>query len=111
MGAEFKNVRCWNLGFILIVIEGTMYVGFVTSNIYNRLFTKVLNNGDVFVFPVGLIHFQLSVGKTNALAFVSLSSHPGVITTTKANFGSNPLNNPDVLIKAFLVDKNVVNYL
>ena len=43
---------------ILTVIEGTLYVGFVTSNPDNRFITKVLNKGDVFVFPIGLIHFQ-----------------------------------------------------
>ena len=33
---------------ILVVVEGTLYVGFVTSNQDgNRLFTKVLNKGDV----------------------------------------------------------------
>jgi quercetin dioxygenase-like cupin family protein len=44
---------------ILTVLEGSLYVGFVTSNPDNKLFTKVLNKGDVFVFPEGLIHFQL----------------------------------------------------
>ena len=29
---------------ILVVLEGTLYVGFVTSNPENRLFTKVLLN-------------------------------------------------------------------
>ena len=41
---------------LLVVIEGTLLVGFVTSN-PNKLFTKVLNKGDVFVFPIGLMHF------------------------------------------------------
>ena len=48
---------------ILVVLEGTLYVGFVTSNPENRFFSKVLNKGDVFVFPIGLIHFQFNVGK------------------------------------------------
>ena len=39
---------------ILVVVEGTLYVGFVTSN-PNRLISKVLYPGDVFVFPIGLI--------------------------------------------------------
>ncbi|KAG8649821.1 germin-like protein subfamily 1 member 7 [Manihot esculenta] len=96
---------------ILVVIEGTLYVGFVTSN-PNRLITKVLYPGDVFVFPIGLIHFQFNVGKTNAVAFAGLSSqNPGVITIANAVFGSNPSINPDVLVKAFQLDKNVVNYL
>ena len=97
---------------ILVVLEGTLFVGFVTSNPDNRLFTKTLNKGDVFVFPVGLIHFQLNVGKTNALAISGLSSqNPGVITIADAVFGSNPPINPDVLTKAFQLDKNVVEEL
>ncbi|KAF2295650.1 hypothetical protein GH714_033416 [Hevea brasiliensis] len=96
---------------ILVVLEGTLYVGFVTSN-PNRLITKVLNAGDVFVFPIGLIHFQFNIGQTNAVAISGLSSqNPGVITIANAVFGSNPPINPDVLTKAFQVDKNVVNYL
>ncbi|XP_022720001.1 germin-like protein subfamily 1 member 13 [Durio zibethinus] len=97
---------------ILVVLEGTLYVGFVTSNPDNRLITKVLYPGDVFVFPVGLIHFQFNIGNTNAIAFAGLSSqNPGVITIANAVFGSNPPINPDVLAKAFQLDKNVVKYL
>ncbi|XP_021833320.1 germin-like protein subfamily 1 member 7 [Prunus avium] len=98
---------------ILVVLEGTLYVGFVTSNgDGNHLFTKVLNKGDVFVFPIGLIHFQLNVGHVNAVALAALSSqNPGVITIANAVFGSKPPINPDVLAKAFQVDNKVVNYL
>ncbi|XVF42390.1 hypothetical protein PTKIN_Ptkin01aG0358300 [Pterospermum kingtungense] len=97
---------------ILVVIEGTLYVGFVTSNPDNRLFAKVLYPGDVFVFPIGLIHFQFNVGKTEAVAFAGLSSqNAGVITIANAVFGSNPPINPDVLTRAFQLDKNVVTYL
>ncbi|XVF57026.1 hypothetical protein PTKIN_Ptkin06aG0169700 [Pterospermum kingtungense] len=97
---------------ILVVVEGILYVGFVTSSPENRLITKVLYPGDVFVFPVGLIHFQFNVGKTNAVAFAALSSqNPGVITIANAVFGSNPAINPDVLVKAFQLDKNVVKDL
>ena len=97
---------------ILVVVEGTLFVGFVTSNPENRLFTKTLNLGDVFVFPVGLIHFQLNVGKTKAIAISGLSSqNAGVITIADAVFGSNPPINPDVLTKAFQLDKNVVEEL
>jgi quercetin dioxygenase-like cupin family protein len=97
---------------ILTVLEGSLYVGFVTSNPENRLITKVLYAGDVFVFPVGLIHFQLNVGKTKAVAIAGLSSqNPGVITIANAVFGSKPDISDDVLIKAFQLDKNVVDYL
>ncbi|XP_020209034.1 germin-like protein subfamily 1 member 17 [Cajanus cajan] len=98
---------------ILIVIEGTLYVGFVSSNQDgNRLFTKVLNKGDVFVFPIGLIHFQLNVGYGNALAIADLSSQsPGTITIGSALFNSTPPISTEVLTKAFQVDKSTINYL
>ncbi|MBA0794070.1 hypothetical protein Gohar_018429, partial [Gossypium harknessii] len=97
---------------ILVVVQGTLYVGFVTSNPDNRLFTKVLYPGDVFVFPLGLIHFQFNIGHTNAVAFAALSSqNPGVVTIANAVFGSDADINPDVLAKAFQLDKNIVNQL
>ena len=93
------------------VLEGTLFVGFVTSN-PNPLISKVLNPGDVLVFPIGLIHFHYNIAKTNGVAFAGLSSqNTGVITTANATFGSNPPINPDVLAKAFQLNKNVVNYL
>ncbi|XVF56967.1 hypothetical protein PTKIN_Ptkin06aG0163800 [Pterospermum kingtungense] len=97
---------------ILVVVEGTLYVGFVTFNTDNRLITKVLYAGDVFVFPVGLIHFQFNIGKSNAVAFAGLSTqNPDVITIANAVFASEPAINPDVLSKAFQLDKKVVTYL
>ncbi|XP_061342581.1 germin-like protein subfamily 1 member 13 isoform X1 [Gastrolobium bilobum] len=97
---------------ILVVVEGTLHVGFVESNPNNRLFTKVLNKGDVFVFPIGLIHFQQNVGFGNAIAIAGLSSqNPGVITIANVVFGSKPPISPEVLTKAFQVDKNIIDYL
>ncbi|WOL16235.1 hypothetical protein Cni_G25017 [Canna indica] len=100
---------------ILTVIEGELYVGFVTSNINgvgNKLFTKVLKKGDVFVFPQGLIHFQFNKGHANAVAIAGLSSqNPGVITIANAVFGSKPPISDDVLAKAFQVDQKTVDWL
>jgi len=89
---------------ILTVLEGTLYVGFVTSN-PNKLFTKELNKGDVFVFPEGLIHFQFNpVHDKPAVALAALSSqNPGVITIANVVFGSKPPISDDVLAKAFQV--------
>ncbi|RVX18835.1 Germin-like protein subfamily 1 member 14 [Vitis vinifera] len=73
---------------------------------------KVLYKGDVFVFPIGLIHFQFNVGKTKAVAFAGLSSqNPGVITIANAVFGSDPPIDPDVLTRAFQLDEDVVKDL
>jgi quercetin dioxygenase-like cupin family protein len=97
---------------VLTVIEGSLYVGFVTSNPNNQLITKVLQKGDVFVFPVGLVHFQKNVGYGNTVSISALSSqNPGVITIANAVFGSKPGIEEDVLAKAFQVDKYVVDRL
>ncbi|XP_041026699.1 putative germin-like protein 2-1 [Juglans microcarpa x Juglans regia] len=94
---------------ILLVLEGSLEVGFVTSNPENRQITKVLQKGDVFVFPVGLIHYQRNVGNGNAIAIAALSSqNPGVITIANAVFGSKPDIASDILVKAFQVHKNVI---
>ncbi|XP_077242820.1 germin-like protein 8-2 [Tasmannia lanceolata] len=100
---------------IFVVQEGSLYAGFVTSNLangQNRLISKILNKGDVFVFPIGLIHFQFNVGKTDAVAIAHFNSqNPGIITIANAVFGSNPPISDDVLTKAFDLDKKVVDFL
>ncbi|RWV78359.1 hypothetical protein GW17_00060684 [Ensete ventricosum] len=68
---------------ILTVLEGSLYVGFVTSNPDNKLFTKMLNKGDV--------------------------QNPGAITIASAVFGSKPPISDDVLAKAFQVDEMTVH--
>ncbi|KAG0487163.1 hypothetical protein HPP92_009258 [Vanilla planifolia] len=97
---------------VLVVQQGSLLVGFVTSNNENKLFTKVLQQGDVFVFPQGLIHFQFNIGKTYAVAIAALSSqNPGVVTVANAVFGSNPKIDPYVLAKAFQLDLKTVQAL
>ncbi|XP_048134000.1 germin-like protein subfamily 1 member 20 [Rhodamnia argentea] len=98
---------------ILLVLEGTLCVGFVTSNQLNHtFFEKVLHPGDVFVFPFGMIHFQLNVGKTNAVAIAGLSSqNPGVTTVANDLFNAKPPISPEVLAKGFQVDEKLVETL
>ncbi|KAJ3693536.1 hypothetical protein LUZ60_009016 [Juncus effusus] len=96
---------------IATVVEGTVYVGFVTSN-PNKLFAKVLNKGDVFIFPEGLIHFEFNIGPVPAVVLSGFSSqNPGVVTIADAIFGSNPSISDDVLAKAFQLDKKTVDWL
>ncbi|CAK9156160.1 unnamed protein product, partial [Ilex paraguariensis] len=83
---------------ILTVVEGLLEVGFVTSNPENCLITKVLQKGDVFVFPVGLIHFQRNVGYCDTVAIAALNSqNPGVITVANTVFGSKADISSDLL--------------
>ncbi|KAL5977259.1 hypothetical protein ACLOJK_021603 [Asimina triloba] len=97
---------------ILTVLDGTLLVGFVTSNPNHTLFSKILNTGDAFTFPQGLIHFQLNLGNTSAVALAALGSqNPGVITIANAVFGSNPKIYDDILVKAFQVDKKLIDLI
>ncbi|GFQ04869.1 germin-like protein subfamily 1 member 13 [Phtheirospermum japonicum] len=102
---------------ILLVLEGTIYAGFISSNPMNpsdenKLYTKILQPGDIFLFPKGLIHFQYNLGDKNAVAVASLSSqNPGVVTISKAIFGSDPPVLPDLLVRSFQLDSKAVNRL
>ncbi|KAG2582093.1 hypothetical protein PVAP13_6KG085500 [Panicum virgatum] len=98
---------------ILTMLERTLYVGFVTSNPDNKLFAKVLNKGDVFVFPHGLIHFQFNpIYDKPAVAIAALSSqNPRAITIANAVFGLKPPISDDVLAKAFQVQKGTIDWL
>ncbi|KAH6763671.1 RmlC-like cupins superfamily protein [Perilla frutescens var. frutescens] len=97
---------------ILTVLEGTVLVGFVTSNPENRLISKVLEKGDVFVFPFGLVHFQQNVGPGNAVTMAFLNSqNPGVILVANALFGSTPPISDDVLTNALQVDVSIITKL
>nr|GEY72980.1 retrovirus-related Pol polyprotein from transposon TNT 1-94 [Tanacetum cinerariifolium] len=97
---------------ILTGLEGNLQVGFVTSNPDNCHVSKVLQKGDVFVFPVGLVHYQHNVGNGNAVVIAALSSqNPGAITIENVVFGANPPIASDVLSRAFQVDKSVVDFL
>nr|XP_043627864.1 putative germin-like protein 2-1 [Erigeron canadensis] len=95
---------------LLTLLEGTLEVGFVTSNPENRFITKVLHKGDVFVFPMKLIHFQRNIGNTKALAISALSSqNPGIVTIANAVLGSKPDISIDILAKAFQTSEEVIN--
>ena len=74
---------------IIVVMEGTILVGLVSTN--NVLFLQKLEKGDVFVVPRGLVHFQQNVGTSYATAITALNSQlPGVQVVASATFGANP---------------------
>lgn len=92
---------------ILFLAEGTLYVGFVSTT-NNTLFATTLNKGDVFVFPKGLVHFQLNIGNYPAMAIAALSSqNPGVQQIAPALF--TPDINDQVLTKAFKITEQEVD--
>ncbi|KAF8092188.1 hypothetical protein N665_0422s0017 [Sinapis alba] len=81
---------------ILIIIEGTIRAGIISSA--NKVYLKTLQKGEVMVFPQGLLHFALNNGTGPALAFSSFgSSNPGIQLVPNSLFGSDL---PSELIKA-----------
>ncbi|KAJ7971543.1 Germin [Quillaja saponaria] len=83
---------------IAYVVQGSVYSGFVDSG--NRVFAKTIEQGEVMVFPRGLVHFQMNVGDKPATIFGSFNSqNPGTQKIPSALFGSEIKE--DLLEKAF----------
>ncbi|CAF2050227.1 unnamed protein product [Brassica rapa] len=93
-----------------VVIEGSVFVGFLTTN--NTLFSKVIHAGEMFVVPRGLVHFQWNVGKGKARLITSFNSQlPGSAVLPSTLFGSMPEIPNAVLTKTFRTDDAAVNNL
>lgn len=72
---------------IMFVRRGVVTAGFVDSG--SRVFQKRLKEGEVFVFPKGLLHFCFNAGFEEAVVFSVLNSqNPGVASISGAMFGN-----------------------
>ncbi|KAF5449778.1 hypothetical protein F2P56_030190 [Juglans regia] len=89
---------------VTICLKGPLTVGFVDTS--DRLYMQVLQPGDSFVFPKGLIHFLYNANsKTSALTLSGLNSQsPGFQLTSVATFASKPGIPDEVLEKAFQIN-------
>ncbi|TMW95067.1 hypothetical protein EJD97_009426 [Solanum chilense] len=101
---------------LITVLEGTLYVGFLVPDPANffksRLFSKILNPGDVFVFSIGLIHFLYNVGHKKAVVFgIFNSQNPGFVVIPNSIFASNPPISDDILAKGFQLNKTDIALL
>jgi quercetin dioxygenase-like cupin family protein len=93
---------------ILVVVDGELTVGLIDST--NKLFTKVLKKSDIFVFPKGLVHFQINLSKKPVEAYAAFSSsNPGTISLPANLFGSGIADY--ILQTAFKVSGNVIDQL
>ncbi|XP_073111161.1 germin-like protein 9-3 [Elaeis guineensis] len=94
---------------LLLVVQGWLEVGLVDSN--NTLFTQTLRTGDMFVFPKGLVHFQ--VNKDPRYPAVALSAfgsaNAGTVSLPKTLFGSGI--DEDILAKSFKTDAQTIDKL
>lgn len=83
---------------VAYVLEGRIYSGFVDTQ--GKVFAKVIEKGEVMVFPRGLMHFQMNVGDTPAAILGSFDSqNPGLMKIPSTVFGSGI--NELLLEKAF----------
>ncbi|KAK9713940.1 hypothetical protein RND81_06G059700 [Saponaria officinalis] len=70
---------------IFALLTGKLYASFITSEY--ELFSVVLNPGDLFVFPQGLIHFQYNLKKSPARAIATFGSQrPGRVNSAQGLF-------------------------
>ncbi|CAL5057917.1 unnamed protein product [Urochloa decumbens] len=84
-----------------LVLAGRVYAGFVDSG--GRLFAKVLEKGEVMVFPKAMVHFQMNVGDEPATVYGTFNSeNPGIVRIPATVFGSGIKDG--VLEKAFGLD-------
>ncbi|KAL2465273.1 Germin-like protein subfamily T member 2 [Abeliophyllum distichum] len=91
-----------------VVINGKLLVGFITTG--NVFYSKILNPGQMFLIPKGLVHFQKNVGEEKALLFTAFNSHfPGSVVLPMNLFASKPSVPDDVLTKTFQVEKTVID--
>ncbi|KAL2482483.1 Germin-like protein subfamily T member 1 [Forsythia ovata] len=91
-----------------VLINGKILVGIITTG--NVLYSKILNPGQMFVIPKGLIHFEMNVGEEKALIFTAFNSHlPGAVVVPLNLFASKPSVPDGVLTKAFQVEKTVID--
>ncbi|KAL3701977.1 hypothetical protein R1sor_019999 [Riccia sorocarpa] len=88
----------------LFIIEGTLEVGLIdTTAPVPMLFTQTLHKDDIFVFPRGLVHFQINKSKKTVRAYASFSStNPGLVSLPRTLFGVNA--DIEVLKKSFQED-------
>lgn len=92
---------------IVFVLEGELDVSFITTD--NKLYSKSVKTGDVFVFPRGLIHFQKNKGNVPAAVIAAFNSQlPGTQRVPNALFVSFPSVPNDVLAKSFKIGKKLV---
>ncbi|GLJ47596.1 hypothetical protein SUGI_1005140 [Cryptomeria japonica] len=94
---------------LLYLLTGSLEVGVVDTT--GKLFTQTLYAGDLFVFPAGLVHFQLNKDYTNHAFAVSGfgSANAGTVSLPSTLFTSGITS--DVLAKSFKTDATTIEML
>ncbi|CAM6094845.1 unnamed protein product [Calypogeia fissa] len=96
---------------ILFCLEGEIYTGFVTNSdnpiVPNKLYAKIVKAGEAFIFPRGLLHFQLNKGTKPAVSLNVLNGqNPAFQLMPVALFGTGV--DPELLAKSFFISEEQV---
>uniref|UniRef100_A0A803MKR9 Germin-like protein n=1 Tax=Chenopodium quinoa TaxID=63459 RepID=A0A803MKR9_CHEQI len=95
---------------MIYILQGELYVGFITTN--NKLVSKIVKAGEVFVFPRGLAHFQKNTSKYPTAVLAAFNSQlPGTQQFAAALFASKDPVPKDVLAQAFNIDEHEVEMI
>ncbi|MCO5595145.1 hypothetical protein L7F22_049183 [Adiantum nelumboides] len=82
-GVNLPHTHPRSSEMLTLVSGGPLQVGFVDTEGVRHI--DILYPGDVTIFPRGLLHFELNVGKRTALYISALNSqNPGVLTAAGA---------------------------
>ncbi|KAK4282643.1 hypothetical protein QN277_013997 [Acacia crassicarpa] len=93
----------------VFVLEGELDVGFVTTS--NKLISKKIKLGEIFVFPKGLLHFQKNNADNKPASLISAfnSQLPGTLAVAAALFTATPAVPDGVLSQTFQIPTKEVN--
>ncbi|OAY60152.1 putative germin-like protein 9-2 [Manihot esculenta] len=94
---------------LLILLEGVLEVGFVDST--NKLFVQTLQVPDMFIFPKGLVHFQVNTRSDSPAYALGMfgSANAGTVPLPTTLFASGI--SADILAKAFKTDLETITKL
>ncbi|XP_057782645.1 germin-like protein subfamily 1 member 11 [Salvia miltiorrhiza] len=97
---------------VIYVAEGILEVGFVTTYPQYKYYSKVLNKGDVFIIPVGLLHIQRNVARTKTVILAAFNTqNRRIIYIPDSAFAAKPAINSLYLAAAFKLNENTVKDL
>ncbi|XP_038877903.1 germin-like protein subfamily 2 member 4 [Benincasa hispida] len=92
---------------IVFVLDGELDVGFITTA--NKLISKTIKKGEIFVFPKGLLHFQQNKKDKPASVIAAFNSQlPGTLSVAAALFSSSPPVDDGVLARTFQIGADEV---
>ncbi|KAM3377881.1 hypothetical protein P3S68_010294 [Capsicum galapagoense] len=85
---------------MIYVLQGQLDVGFITTA--NVLFAKRIVQGEVFVIPRGLVHYQKNTGRGPATIIAAFNSQsPGTQGISTTLFRSSPPIPNEILAQTF----------